>query len=313
MYCPECGGENNDDAKFCKHCGEDLEPLESETTLNKKNKHIIIISILIAVIIIIGAAIYLTTNTTSNEDTLTLKTYDFGNFTMLVPEEATFKEYDSVGKGTEYWAIGYSSDNSNLYTVWIGNYNGTGPELYDYVGTEGDMEIYSGAYNSTIIQRHVDGYYIQLLGSGNVEDLKEMAKSINVTKPLKNTPASTQTHSSQTTSSQTQSSSQISIKSGSFYTGSAEEDKTYAYIYVGKEHAGKSLTVQIWYSRDGNTLNHGNMVPVTVHSDGYIEVASADAYHYYPDHATINLYNSAGNLLDSRSVTLSPESGTQRF
>ena len=82
---------------------------------------------------------------------------------------------------------------------------------------------------------------------------------------------------------------------------------------MGKEHAGKSLTVQIWYSRDGNTLNHGNMVPVTVHSDGYIEVASADAYHYYPDHATINLYNSAGNLLDSRSVTLSPESGTQRF
>ena len=55
------------------------------------------------------------------------------------------------------------------------------------------------------------------------------------------------------------------------------------------------------------------MVPVTVHSDGYIEVASADAYHYYPDYATINIYDTNSNLLDSHSVSLSPTSGTQTF
>ena len=55
------------------------------------------------------------------------------------------------------------------------------------------------------------------------------------------------------------------------------------------------------------------MVPATVHSDGYIEISSADAYKYYPDYATINIYDSNSHLLTSQSVSLSPESGTQYF
>ena len=92
------------------------------------------------------------------------------------------------------------------------------------------------------------------------------------------------------------------------------EDKTYASIYVGPEHAGEKVTLQIFYSRDGSTLNHGNMVPVTVDSSGHLEVSSADAYKYFPDYAEINLYDGSGNkLLDTRSVSLSPEAGTQTF
>lgn len=109
------------------------------------------------------------------------------------------------------------------------------------------------------------------------------------------------------------SSPSMTIKGGSFYTGSAEEDLTYASIYVGTEHAGENVIVQIFYSRDGNSLNHGNMVPATVHSDGYLEISSADAYHYYPDYATIKLYDSNSNLLDTQSVSLSPTTGTQTF
>lgn len=109
------------------------------------------------------------------------------------------------------------------------------------------------------------------------------------------------------------STSSMKIKGGSFSTGSAEEDKTYASIYVGSEYAGQSVIVQIYYSRDGNGLNNGNMVPATVHSDGYLEIASADAYHWYPDHAQINLYDSGSHLLDSVSVNLAPTSGTQTF
>ena len=106
----------------------------------------------------------------------------------------------------------------------------------------------------------------------------------------------------------------MTIKGGSFSTGSAEEDLTYASIYVGTEHAGEKVTIQIYYSRDGNLLNHGNMVPNHVKSDGYIDVKSADAYKYYPDFAEINLYDESGTtLLDSQSVYLSPESGTQTF
>ena len=126
----------------------------------------------------------------------------------------------------------------------------------------------------------------------------------------------TKTASSSSSSSQKtakSSTSSMKILGGSFSTGSSMSAKTYASIYVGTDHAGQDVTVQIWYSRDGSTLNNGNMVPATVHSDGYLEISSADAYRYYPDHATINLYDTSGNLLDTQSVSLSASSGTQTF
>jgi hypothetical protein len=105
----------------------------------------------------------------------------------------------------------------------------------------------------------------------------------------------------------------MNILGGSFSTGGGLSDKTYASIYVGPEHSGENVKIQIKYSRDGSSLNNGNMVPKTVDSDGYINVKSADAYKYFPDYATINIYDNSGNLLDTQSVSLSPESGTQSF
>lgn len=106
----------------------------------------------------------------------------------------------------------------------------------------------------------------------------------------------------------------MTILGGSFTTGGELEDKTYASIKVGSEFAGEKVTVQIFYSRDGSTLNNGNMVPVTVDSSGTIEVSSADAYRYFPDYAEINLFDASGDkLLDTKSVSLSPEAGTQTF
>ena len=115
-------------------------------------------------------------------------------------------------------------------------------------------------------------------------------------------------------SSQSSSSSDsMSIISGSFSTNGGMEDKTYASLYVGSQHAGEKVQVQIYYFRDGSTLNHGNMVPITVDSKGYLDVVSADAYEYYPDYAEINLYDNSGKLLDTESVNLSPTSGIQTF
>lgn len=105
----------------------------------------------------------------------------------------------------------------------------------------------------------------------------------------------------------------MSILGGSFSTGGGLSDKTYASINVGPEHAGEKVKIQIFYSRDGSDLNDGNIVPKTVSSDGYIEVASAEPYKYYPDHAEINLYDNSGKLLDTQSVSLSTTSGTQTF
>ncbi|AMD17346.1 hypothetical protein TL18_04495 [Methanobrevibacter sp. YE315] len=108
-------------------------------------------------------------------------------------------------------------------------------------------------------------------------------------------------------------SASMSIEGGSFSTDGGLEDKTYASINVGAENAGKDVIIQIFYSRDGSALNNGNMVPVTVNSNGYVEVSSADAYKYFPDHAKIKLYDKNEHLLDSQDVDLSPTSGLQTF
>lgn len=127
-------------------------------------------------------------------------------------------------------------------------------------------------------------------------------------------PVQAESSSSSQASQSAQKSTSMSILGGSFTTGGELEDKTYASINLGSEHAGESVVVQIFYSRDGNTLNNGNMVPVTVQSNGYVELSSADAYKYFPDYAEINVFDGSGNkLLDTKSVSLSPEAGTQTF
>ena len=60
-------------------------------------------------------------------------------------------------------------------------------------------------------------------------------------------------------------------------------------------------------------MNNGNIDPITVDSNGYIDVASADAYRYFPDYAEINSFDNSGNLLDTESVSLNPQAGTQTF
>ena len=108
-------------------------------------------------------------------------------------------------------------------------------------------------------------------------------------------------------------SASMTINGGAFSTDGGLDDLTYASIDVGSEHSGDSIIMQIWYSRDGSILNNGNLVPKTVTSDGFINIRSADAYKYFPDYAEINLYDSSGKLLDTQSVSLNPESGTQTF
>ena len=133
--------------------------------------------------------------------------------------------------------------------------------------------------------------------------------------PIQNNvnPSQTTSQSSSSSSSGSSNSAPMTILGGSFSTGSGLSDKTYASINVGSEHAGKSAIIQIKYSRDGSSLNNGNMVPVTVDSSGYIEVSSADAYKYYPDYAEINLFDTNNNKKKKKSVSLSPDSSTQSF
>ena len=152
--------------------------------------------------------------------------------------------------------------------------------------------------------------YIYGFGSNQSNDSQNQQAANDQSVSESDEPAEAETTQSEQS---TPAKSSMSILSGSFETGGGLEDKTYASIYVGPEHSGENVKIQIFYSRDGNSLNHGNMVPKTVDSSGYINVRSADAYKYFPDYAEINLYDSSGNLLDTKSVSLNPESGTQTF
>lgn len=108
-------------------------------------------------------------------------------------------------------------------------------------------------------------------------------------------------------------SASMEIYGGAFSTNGGLDDLTYASIDVGSAHSGDNIIMQIWYSRDGSILNNGNLVPKTVTSDGYINIRSADAYKYFPDHAQINIYDSNNNLLATQEVDMSPSSGIQTF
>ena len=151
----------------------------------------------------------------------------------------------------------------------------------------------------------VGGVFKSETPQANASNSKNTSPSSSVDVP--------QSSSSEASPAPSSTPSSISIIGGSFSTGSGDADKTYARINVGTSHAGENVIVQIYYSRDGKSLNNGNMVPATVHSDGYLEIASADAYSLYPDHANIKIYDSNSKLLTSRSVSLSPSSGTQTF
>ncbi len=158
------------------------------------------------------------------------------------------------------------------------------------------------------------GAFVYIFASGNSHQDSTASSSNSAVQNKTVDDSSDEKTATPTSSSSAKStSSSMRIQGGSFSTGSADADKTYAQIYVGKEHAGEDVIVQIFYSRDGNSLNHGNMVPASVHSDGYLYITSADAYLYYPDYATIKLYDSNSNLIDTQSVSLSPQSGTQTF
>jgi hypothetical protein len=103
------------------------------------------------------------------------------------------------------------------------------------------------------------------------------------------------------------------IGGGIIHTGSATSDKTNAKIYIDGGHPGETVIIRIKYYRDGNSLNHGNMVTATIKDDGYVNINSADAYKYFPDKAYIELYDSDGVLQSTQTVTLTPDDSTQYF
>lgn len=118
---------------------------------------------------------------------------------------------------------------------------------------------------------------------------------------------------SSSTSSSDSGSGSMSIISGTISTGSSLSAKTKCSVNVGSEHAGESAKISVLYSRGDHNLNTAKIVSKTVSGDGYITVNSAEAFEEYPDQAIITIYDSNGIELDTRTVSLVTDSGSQYF
>ena len=318
MYCPECGEENDDGAKFCKSCGAALENAPAPVTESRtydKNK-ILIIALIAAIVILAVGVIFAGGLLKGN---VPLETMDFEVFKMDVPVGSEFVATTTIpnyGFGGLVTLENAGEHSDEVYSILVSNIAGSShPDSVSLDRKEGDITVYKDnqGRDGYFITRQVDDFEFNLIGKDD-KTMVKMLKTVKITDEDKlSSQSSSESGRSSTSSSASSSPSSISIWGGSFSTGRSDEDKTYARINVGTAHAGEDVIVQIFYSRDGNSLNNGNMVPATVHSDGYLEIASADAYKYYPDYATIKIYDSNSNLLTTKSVSLSPSAGTQTF
>ena len=234
VFCPDCGAENADSAKFCKNCGHSLNAnrpikdnyvntgidpsarvndnsnssnsnINSNSKSDNKNLIIICLTIVICALLIVGAMVMFSNNNANDSDSDAL------------------------------------SDSASL-------------------------------------------------NSGSVENVSSSETSAQATQ--ENSPQ---------------------IYSGSFSTGSSVSDKTHCTVYVGSEHAGEKIKISVLYLNNGDALNQGKVVTKTVSGDGYVKVASASAFDYYPDEAHISLYDSNGDILDTKTVYLYESSGKQTF
>ena len=351
MLCPKCKIENSDNAKFCKSCGTPLakktidhksviESVSSNNSSNSDNKKMIMAILAIVVIVLAGTFVYSSgilsqdnnpnsvevplsnsnrsvevpvrnsenSQTTTQSTKIELKTQNFGDvIKMSVPKSSNFIE-----DGSDMSIVFYSYRNTGDYSydAYALMFCPIKPDMSDnfnFIKVDGDVKVYTYKDNSKfyVVEKSIDGCYFSLMGD-NLDLLEKMINSIEVT----NKDALSYSTSSYY---DTSSNLPLSILGGSISTGSGLSDKTEASIYVGSNHAGEKVTIQIYYSRDGNSLNSGNMVQKTVDSSGYIHVNSADSYKYYPDSAIINIYDSNGNMQDSVTVSLTPNSGKQTF
>ena len=234
VFCPDCGAENADSAKFCKNCGHAL-------NANRPIKD------------------------------------NYVN-TGIDPSA---RVNDNSNSSNSNINSNSKSDNKNLIIICL-------TIIICALLIAGAMIMFS---NSNANDNDSDALSDSAsLNSDSVENVSNSDTSAQATQ--ENTPQ---------------------IYSGSFSTGSSASDKTHCTVYVGSEHAGEKVKISVLYLNDGYALNQGKVVSKTIGSDGYVSVASADAFEYYPDEAHISLYDSNGDILDTKTVYLYESSGKQTF
>lgn len=328
VFCPKCGTENDDSAKFCKKCGSSLildsiknnhsmayqdtfskndqlcnKPKSNNDNKSKFKENKTLIIAIIIVIIVAGCA---------------------AGYILLQPH---YKEINVIGVSMEVpdsdCNVTINSQSTNTYTdkenqVVVYGFDSTNMGLDD-IGEAIAFAAVRDGLSENSKEVTIDGIainestngtysYYTYFGHKNIfivtkdeNTLVHIVKSLNANSNEENN------------DNTTNESSNLTIISGDITTGSSLSSKTTAHIYVGAEHAGETIKISATYSRDGENLNNGNIVSKTVDSEGYVTFNSAEGFSKYPDYAIIDIYDDSGKIISSKSVTLSASSGTQSF
>ena len=101
----------------------------------------------------------------------------------------------------------------------------------------------------------------------------------------------------------------IKIQKVDITTGHSLASKSRASIFIGSQHAGKTVKVTTDFSREKTSLNHNETTQETVSPDGYINITCAEAYSKYPDTCVVTV--SDNSTSDCVTCNLKIESGTQ--
>lgn len=174
MKCPKCGSENND-AKFCKNCGEKLN-VEKAPNNSKK----IIIGLIVVIIVLAGIALYASGILTPEVE---LKTESFDGFELDVPVGTNYVLSESYTQDQDNFFFSYWNKNENtfdlVYFIVGTKMSGIAEINNELVENDNGLKVYKNESDGEAIYsvvKEADKTCIILSGS-NPETLKRIANT----------------------------------------------------------------------------------------------------------------------------------------
>ena len=117
MKCSNCGKENEDNAKFCKSCGESLQISKTPTNINsnpKSSNHLLIICVTVILCVAIIAGAFILLNNGSNDSSSS------NNAVSSASSEDSISNDNNMRIINGTIASGYTTDGRTVCTVYVG-------------------------------------------------------------------------------------------------------------------------------------------------------------------------------------------------